>query len=373
MAMRLSKVIKIFCFFCMFLSCKNDAQEKDILIQKNIENISIDFFQKADKELYTIIVDESNISDHPILSYLDCKNEGYFSIHFIPKSYYLKLFWQNQFLKNYDHNDINLEKVDKDIRTKLENKHNEYNIFSFQITKEYLDSNNGCTIESIYPKKGSKANVYWYNQKNEVWELLKRIDVDFLPPYADDNFFIANFPRFFSNQSKKSNEDKNISEIIAEKEIVFQITTDFDKDNISEKIELLKNTKTKDPFDQQHFYLPVEIYKGSVLWKSNNNLIADQQNNCVSEGFQNIVIKNNYFTIEAQSCYDYNILVNTFTTFKVIGNEIYLFKYGENYFDKSNHNNEIASKVWTSKDFGEKSFESVTSSFLFNLRKMTPK
>lgn len=152
------------------------------------------------------------------------------------------------------------------------------------------------------------------------------------------------------------------------KEIIFQIITDFNKDKIFDKIEVLKNTESKDEYDQQHFNLPIRIYKGKSLWKSNDQLIPESQNYCVSEGFDKIVVKNNYFTIEHQTCYDYNVLVSAYITFKVMGNDIYLHQYGENYFDKSNHEKQIPSKVWSEKKFGKIKFENLTNDFLLSLR-----
>ncbi|WP_131725960.1 hypothetical protein [Chryseobacterium aquaticum] len=154
--------------------------------------------------------------------------------------------------------------------------------------------------------------------------------------------------------------------------VVKQIIQDLDGDGIKDKIEVYKNTSLKDQFEQEHFSLPIKIFKGTQsgfeLWKENKNLVYSADNTCVSEGFSNIVVKGNYFTIEAQSCYDYNVLVDGFTTFKVENNDIFLYKYGEEYFDKSNHDKEIPSKVWTQKDFSKVRFQDVSESFLRKLK-----
>lgn len=154
--------------------------------------------------------------------------------------------------------------------------------------------------------------------------------------------------------------------------VVKQIIQDLDGDGIKDKIEVYKNTSLKDQFEQEHFSLPIKIFKGTQngfeLWKENKNLVYSADNNCVSEGFSNIVVKGNYFTIEAQSCYDYNVLVDGFTTFKMENNDIFLYKYEEEYFDKSNHDKEIPSKVWTQKDFSKVRFQDVDESFLRKLK-----
>lgn len=154
--------------------------------------------------------------------------------------------------------------------------------------------------------------------------------------------------------------------------VVKQIIQDLDGDGIKDKIEVYKNTSLKDQFEQEHFSLPIKIFKGTQngfeLWKENENLVYSADNTCVSEGFSNIVVKGNYFTIEAQTCYDYNVLVDGFTTFKMENNDIFLYKYGEEYFDKSNHDKEIPSKVWTQKDFSKVRFQDVNESFLRKLK-----
>jgi len=154
--------------------------------------------------------------------------------------------------------------------------------------------------------------------------------------------------------------------------VVKQIIQDLDGDGIKDKIEVYKNISLKDQFEQEHFSLPIKIFKGTQsgfeLWKENKNLVYSVDNNCVSEGFSNIVVKGNYFTIEAQTCYDYNVLVDGFITFKVENNDIFLYKYGEEYFDKSNHDKEIPSKIWTQKDFSKVRFQDVNESFLRKLK-----
>jgi hypothetical protein len=170
----------------------------------------------------------------------------------------------------------------------------------------------------------------------------------------------------------KNSRKGNVIESRNSASVVKQIIQDLDGDGIKDKIEVYKNTSLKDQFEQEHFSLPIKIFKGTQsgfeLWKENKNLVYSADNTCVSEGFSNIVVKGNYFTIEAQTCYDYNVLVDGFTTFKVENNDIFLYKYGEEYFDKSNHDKEIPSKVWTQKDFSKVKFQDVDESFLRKLK-----
>lgn len=154
--------------------------------------------------------------------------------------------------------------------------------------------------------------------------------------------------------------------------IVYSAKRDLDLDGLEDKIILFKNPDLKNKFDSRHFGLPMKIMKGTKdgfeEWKTNNKIIYSLQNNCVSEGFDNIVYRDNFFTIESQTCYDYNILVHGYITFKVAGDKIYLHQYGEEYFDKANHDKEIPTQIWTPKDFGRVNFEEVNEGFLVQLR-----
>ena len=141
--------------------------------------------------------------------------------------------------------------------------------------------------------------------------------------------------------------------------------------NIEYKIAVLQNLNKNNDFEQNHFKLPVQILKKDgenyKIYNENESLIFDN-NNCVSEGFSDVKVKNNYFTIEGQSCFDNSIIFNYYITFKHINNQFVLYKYSEEYFDKSDHDKVIPTKHFTTKDFGEIKFEDVTYDFLTELR-----
>lgn len=156
--------------------------------------------------------------------------------------------------------------------------------------------------------------------------------------------------------------------------IVDEFFGDINQDGIKDKIVVYKNLKKETDFEQEHFQLPIKIYKGVKnnnyeIWYENDLLLYDNNQTCVSEGYSNIVIKNNYFTIESQSCYDYNILISIYMTFKVVKGKIFLHKYSEEYFDKSNHQKKVPSKFLTSKNFGKIEFNKVSIEILKNKKK----
>lgn len=146
--------------------------------------------------------------------------------------------------------------------------------------------------------------------------------------------------------------------------IVDEFIVDLDKDGVKDKIIVYKNLKEDSDFEKEHFQLPIKIFKGFStgfkLWYDNKSLLLNNQKTCVSEGYSNIVVKNKFFTIESQPCYDYNILVSIYMTFKIQRDRIYLYKYTEEYFDKSSHKRKIPSKTLSIKDFGRLEFKTVS-------------
>lgn len=151
--------------------------------------------------------------------------------------------------------------------------------------------------------------------------------------------------------------------------IVYSAKHDLNLDGIKDKIVLLENPDLKNEFASKHFGLPMKIMKGTKdgfeEWKTNNKIIYSLHKSCVSEGFNTITYKKSFFTIDSQTCYDYNILVHGYLTFKVKGDKIYLHQYREKYFDKANHNKDIPTQTWTSKDFGKIEFSQLNIDSLF--------
>lgn len=195
MVIRLNSIVTIISFLCLLVSCRNDAKEKNITTKViNKEITQVDFLNKKYFKRYSMSVDESTPADHPHYNYLDCEKEGYFSVHFIPKDKTLISFWKDQYFKENKYEYDDWETENKIVSKLLNGKYELYNIFCFQITKKYLDTSSGCTEESINIKEESIADLYLYNLETKKWDFLKSLKVSILPPFADNNFFIKNFP-----------------------------------------------------------------------------------------------------------------------------------------------------------------------------------
>lgn len=144
------------------------------------------------------------------------------------------------------------------------------------------------------------------------------------------------------------------------------------------KILTLEKEEIKNKDNAQHNSNPIVILEktnNKYFEKSSNyDLVFKYDDNCPADGYGGIVSKNNYFTIQQIFCMDF-LFVNSYTTFKVDENTntIYLHKYGEEYTNRSNPDEKIPTRIWTTKDFGNVNFENVTENFLKGLRKNNPK
>lgn len=197
--MQLSKFILISLFF--LLSCKNDAQENRTISQKKeLHNLqSVNFFDKKYVSDYTMIVDESTLADHPIQTFLDCK-DSYFTIHYIPKKQELENFWNIKYFQSRNMDNIDLKNESKHIEEKIKHKINDYAIFCYYIPSKYIKSNNGCTIESAFLAENTVANIYYYNNQSKNWQLLKQEKSEYLPRIIETEYFTSNFPTYFNKK-----------------------------------------------------------------------------------------------------------------------------------------------------------------------------
>ncbi|KFC18405.1 hypothetical protein [Epilithonimonas lactis] len=187
---------KIF-FLLLFLiiSCHGDAQDKSKSQPKKeqAEVTSYNFFNKKYLDDYHITIDESNLSDHPLFSFLDCKKEGYFTVHAVPTEDHTKYYWEESYPKNLKEFEAEKEYVKN---TMSEDPYG-YEFFAYWIPSKYISRKNNCTKESIVIDKDAVAKIFNYDKESKSWIFLKDVKSNILPPYRENNFFEDEFPSFF--------------------------------------------------------------------------------------------------------------------------------------------------------------------------------
>lgn len=109
--------------------------------------------------------------------------------------------------------------------------------------------------------------------------------------------------------------------------------------------------------------------KGNVLAENRNLIrVADDQGDCPSEGFRNVAVKGDFFTIEQQNC-SRNLFVDEYVTFKLVSGKCQLHKMGFSYSDREDPDATLPDDILTQKDFGKLDFQSVDLDSLYRLRK----
>ena len=108
------------------------------------------------------------------------------------------------------------------------------------------------------------------------------------------------------------------------------------------------------------------VNKGSFI--KNEMLLKKEDENCVSDGFNHIVIEDLFFTIEQQTC-ESEVITNEFITFKMdtIANTAYLHKFEMEKIDERNSDNNVPLQTLTTADFGKISFTEVDIDKLYDL------
>ena len=238
-----------------------------------------------------------------------------------------------------------------------------------KVLKESLE------IKPLEKSNTFRVSFFKFNKNNE-----KRTIIDImLENVTKGKFLIYSIlnDEYLNFKTKINHSTAKTSNSFTGGIIAKEYNYDLDVDGINDKIILYQNADEKGEFEKNHFGLQLVIKKGLQnnsykTWYENNNIIPKNNFNCATEGFLNIVFKDNYFTIENQICSSY-IEILSYTTLKVVENKIVLHKYGQTYFDKADHNKKIPPKTWTQKDFNNVNFEDVTDDFINKLSQTIPK
>ncbi len=198
----------------LLLSCNGAAKNNNVQSISYTEEVkssgaAIDFWDQKYFTGYSLAIDASNLSDHPYFSYLDCKHEGYFTVHFVPKETDLQLYWSGEYYKKEDLNTYDFKNDNQRIGSLLKNNTNAYNVFAYWVKAEYLQPDDGCTLENVWLNKNAIAEIYLFNAKSKKWELVKRESSDVPPPYVNAEFFIKHFSNLFPDKNESTKEKKD--------------------------------------------------------------------------------------------------------------------------------------------------------------------
>jgi len=210
----------------ILISC--NSQEKndfDLTIQnldltREKDNILPEFLNPKYNIGFRLNIDGSSFSEHPFYTFLDCKNEGYFSVHFIPNNQKTQKYWKNDFFKENAYNYDDLEKENSLIKQKLTDFEDDFTLYTIHVKKEFISDKENCTEENLEFIQNAHADVYQYNPSSKKWDFVKQTPIS-------ENFYSNNF-------YLKDNPNE-----------VFNLNHDFDDDNISDSIKVLDDESIK--------------------------------------------------------------------------------------------------------------------------------
>lgn len=344
--------IFVFCFLVLDGCKKNEDQKttRKISTYTPAKQLNFDALLKCSdyslEENYYVTADYGCIYNPK-----DQNSHGNVMFYLIPKS-----------IKPINTNLENLKVNSLDVKSLKNN----FTIYAYLIPKSHLNYNpKGDPV--YYQKEQFKEELYTFNSNSNQWVLLDSIQISNYSENANEQLWRENFIHTKANVTKSYSKG-----FYAYESVVLDLKTK------RYKLVVLEENSEKENASGAHFNLPVLVLekKGNdyVEIKRNNDLIFEYDDNCPADGYQSIVAKGNYFTLQQTNCADF-LFVTSYITFKIdeVSNEIFLHKYGEEYTDRSNPDKEIPSKIWSTKDFGSIKFENINSDAILKLKRANPK
>ncbi len=330
-------IIFLFLFVSITISCK---QEPESVKSNTIDTLKINNSEKAIQaltEFYVLFYG----SDKPLNDKNKMKN--YVSERILKKIDSLTSNEKNLIL-DYDPfikgQDYDGDVIKKTLKIEPLKNENEYRI-SFLL---FDDKNEKRTYVDVLLKKDKNKNFLIYSILNDEYLNFKKDNSPISTNLVANENEIINSLKFdnyhiLKNEKCDLNED-GLNDII----LIFSISKEFnqqDETTLDSPVYILINT------GENNF----EVYK-------NKHIIYTFMPNTPAEGFRNLAIKNNFFTIEQQEGGG-KFFIDTYTTFKYDkqNKTIILSKYGKSYTDRNDPDKLIPDKIYTSKNFKIITFE----------------
>lgn len=338
----MKKISILILFIIFFEGCKKEQENNSILAETTTDNeISFDEVLKCSEYIFSegyYVTPDYGCIYNP-------KGDSKFGnviIYLIPK---------NKSISQQDVNSLSEDDIKK-----------QFNIVVYLIRKEFLNYNPDS--DPVYYQK-DKYNEEVYIYEKEKWIMADSIQIKNSSQNEKEQIWREAFlNKMVNNNSTVFSLPNNLFVYDSASVIV---------NNKKYEIYVLEKSDLKDAENAQHNSNSILILsnqvEGLIKLKENNKIVFAYNSNCPSDGFEKIVAKNEYFTIEQSFCAS-NLFVNSYTTFKIDDktNAVLLSKYGEEYTDRNNPEKDLPTKTWTSKDFGKVNFEDVNETFIIKLK-----
>lgn len=354
MAFQYSKKKCFFVIFLLLLNCKNSAQNS-LKKAEGKQNKEINFDSVLKCSNYSYDDNCFMTADYGcIYNPKGINTYGNIIIYLVPKQ------------------QINLKDDEIEIQTKSINNltindyKNEFTIFIYLIDARYLNYNpKGDPI--YYQKEKYNEELYFFDNNLKKWSLLDSICFSSNKENnKEQKWRDAFINKQILKENNASNYIDNIQDYIKSFELkeftlVKEQKCDLNMDSNIDEILIFKNNK------EYSSEMPnTEISPTIVLLSSGNKTYIKYQNDNIypsrfQDLFTNLVVKDNFFTIELENEIPNQYFINKYITFKYdkVKKQINLHKYGETVNTKN--------KVYTLKEFGIIPFEEYNSSTIFDI------
>lgn len=355
--------VLLFCSLFFFTNCQKGKIEKQKVNNSNKEVVKIDSLKIIYKEI-------KEKKDNQQLN-----------------NSFLKLFPHNyaQFVKVFGYNDIKEQPAPLysdsysyiNLFFKLSSDNPVYQKKAFDIAidakwepdaENFFQKKLRTLITSNPQKVCSILSQYTYQQEEHIWHYIfdgpnnkensniKSLILTNCTNKQTQNILDKNLKSLSQDQSDPEQLKKNMEQrgysLLTEK------VCDLNQDNNQDYILIFEQKNTDNLVGDFIYESPVYVMisdneKKFNIYK-NSKIILTSNRVCPSNGFQKLVVKNNFFTIEEDDCSGH-FFVNSFITFKYDKTQkqlITLHKLGKQFSDRTNPDKIIPDKIQTVKDFG---------------------
>ncbi len=371
----------------LIASCQNQKENSDIFTIKG-KNVSVSFLNVDSSntnryvgEYYKVEPLDNVIKITPAFLESDNLDGKIFLIKSSIKELKLRLKYKFDYnFKGYEKRDLFLG-IEKDTILFLKpNDKGQYIIPKGKVLSEQvLKLNNVRAIQKAQKKLkdyyseiinnpeqwGGDDSADFINAKKYIEKSIEYSNLDSLLTNRDYKFFQLDVLR--DNDVIESfvyTRDK----IDKSKTIINSWDWNFDQNKFN--FTLIKDSGvTNNYFDKG--YLSIKNESGNRVWNS-NSIVKIAKTESPYSAFEKLVFNRNYFTIE-QFGIEGDFITYEYITFKNVDKEFYLYKYGVDYTNKRNLDDDIPTKIWTTNDFGEIKFEDVTEELLTKVKQSNPK
>lgn len=338
-----------FCFILLVTACKQSEKSN---IEKNISpktSTKIDFINYPVDDLEGI----TGTGDEGVYRNFDFNyKDGETMFILIPKIGAKN--WYSQQVTQYQGQDVD-SMIDANLsKQSFKSLSKEFNICIFHTPKKYLKHT--PNLDAPYtPKLPRKVFLYQYDSNKNIWNTIDTFAVNNENDEAEEN----KWREKMMSKLNSSDVNQSIVDYVRSKnethKLILNKECDLNNDNLSDRVLVFSPRKIDAQNRFSTVYVLIHKPDEGLTEYSNSRIINAYNPNSYAEGFINISIKSNFFTIEE------NISTqpqqNKYTTFvfNKKNKSLDLHKLGfTTLYPDTSQDKEI---TYTSQDFGLVSFE----------------